>query len=100
MAQKAQQFLMAIKSPPIPGLEIDPEYRPPREVGGDFFQIVHHPTDGSVLIVAGNVASKSLKAAMLVALLVGAVRTATDTSRDPEFVLGVLKKRLMRRGDA
>jgi hypothetical protein len=37
---------------------------------------------------------------MLVALLVGAVRTATDTSRDPEFVLGVLKKRLMRRGDA
>jgi len=37
---------------------------------------------------------------MMVALLVGAIRTATDTSLDPEFVLGVLNKRLMRRGDA
>jgi hypothetical protein len=37
---------------------------------------------------------------MLVALLVGAIRTATDTSLDPAFVLGVLNKRLIRRGDA
>jgi hypothetical protein len=43
---------------------------------------------------------KGLKAGMLVALLVGAIRTATDTSLDPEFVLGVLNKRLLRRGDA
>ena len=75
-------------------------YRPAREVGGDFFQIVQHPTDGSVLIVAGDVAGKGLKAGMMVALLVGAIRTATDTSLDPEFVLGVLNKRLLRRGDA
>jgi serine phosphatase RsbU (regulator of sigma subunit) len=37
---------------------------------------------------------------MLVALLVGAIRAATDTSLDPEFVLGVLNKGLLRRGDA
>jgi serine phosphatase RsbU (regulator of sigma subunit) len=37
---------------------------------------------------------------MMVALLVGAIRTVTDTSFDPEFVLGVLNKRLLRRGDA
>lgn len=43
---------------------------------------------------------KGLKAGMLVALLVGAIRTATDSSLDPEFVLGVLNKRLLRRGDA
>jgi hypothetical protein len=99
-AQEVQQVLMPKEQPPIPGLTIEAVYRPAREVGGDFFQIVQHPTDGSALIVAGDVAGKGLKAGMLVALLVGAIRTATDTSLDPAFVLGVLNKRLIRRGDA
>jgi hypothetical protein len=99
-AQEVQQVLMPKEQPPIPGLTIETVYRPAREVGGDFFQIVQHPTDGSALIVAGDVAGKGLKAGMLVALLVGAIRTATDTSLDPAFVLGVLNKRLIRRGDA
>jgi hypothetical protein len=99
-AQEVQRVLMPREQPPIPGLAIEIEYRPAREVGGDFFQIVQHPTDGSALIVVGDVVGKGLKAGMLVALLVGAIRTATDTSLDPEFVLGVLNKRLLRRGDA
>jgi serine phosphatase RsbU (regulator of sigma subunit) len=99
-AQEVQRVLMPKEQPPIAGLAIETEYRPACEVGGDFFQIVEHPTDGSVLIVAGDVVGKGLKAGMLVALLVGAIRTATDTSLDPEFVLGVLNKRLLRRGDA
>jgi len=99
-AQEVQQVLIPKELPPIPGLTIETVYRPAREVGGDFFQIVQHPTDGSALIVAGDVAGKGLKAGMLVALLVGAIRTATDTNLDPAFVLGVLNKRLTRRGDA
>jgi hypothetical protein len=99
-AQEVQQVLIPKEQPPIPGLTIETVYRPAREVGGDFFQIVQHPTDGSALIVAGDVAGKGLKAGMLVALLVGAIRTATDTSLDPAFVLSVLNKRLIRRGDA
>src|ERR1035438_10332198 len=99
-AQEVQQVLMPKGQPPIPGLAIDTVYRPALEVGGDFFQIVEHPTDGSALIVSGDVVGKGLKAGMLVALLVGAIRTATDTSLDPEFVLRVLNKRLSRRGDA
>jgi hypothetical protein len=99
-AQEVQQVLIPKEQAPIPGLSIETVYLPAREVGGDFFQIVQHPTDGSALIVAGDVAGKGLKAGMLVALLVGAIRTATDTSLDPAFVLGVLNKRLTRRGDA
>jgi hypothetical protein len=93
-AQEVQQVLMPKEQPPIPGLTIETVYLPAREVGGDFFQIVHHPTDGSAFIVAGDVAGKGLKAGMMVALLVGAIRTATDSSFDPEYVLGVLNKRL------
>ena len=61
--------------PGLPGLTIESEYRPAREVGGDFFQIISHKTDGSVLIVAGDVSGKGLQAGMLVALLVGAIRS-------------------------
>jgi hypothetical protein len=99
-AQAVQRFLIPKELPPIPGLAIETEYHPARDVGGDFFQIVQHPTDGSALIVAGDVVGKGLKAGMMVALLVGAIRTASDMSLNPEFVLGVLNKRLMRRGDA
>jgi hypothetical protein len=33
------------------GFEIESEYRPAREVGGDFFQIIPHDRDGSLLVV-------------------------------------------------
>lgn len=99
-AQEVQQVLIPREMHAIPGLAIETEYRPAREVGGDFFQIIEHPTNGSALIVAGDVVGKGLKAGMLVALLVGAIRTAADTTLDPVHVLEVLNRRLARRGDA
>ena len=84
----------------LPGFAIEAEYRPAREVGGDFFQIIPHATDGSVLIVAGDVTGKGLKAGMLVALLVGAVRTEENHGSDPVVMLRTLNQRLMGRGDA
>jgi serine phosphatase RsbU (regulator of sigma subunit) len=59
-----------------------------------------HLIDGSLLIVAGDVTGKGLKAGMLVALLVGATRTATDWTSDPEVILRTLNERLLGRGDA
>jgi serine phosphatase RsbU (regulator of sigma subunit) len=99
-AQEVQQVILPPARMTLPGLEIESEYRPALEVGGDFFQIIPHPSDGSVLIVAGDVAGKGLRSGMLVALLVGAIRTAADTSDDPTFVLRTLNKRLCGRGDA
>jgi serine phosphatase RsbU (regulator of sigma subunit) len=84
----------------LPGLAIESEYRPAREVGGDFFQIVPHPSNGSMLIVAGDVAGKGLQAGMLVALLVGAIRTSAHFDPDPLAVLKVLNQRLCGRSHA
>ncbi len=84
----------------LPGLTIESEYRPAREVGGDFFQIIPHKSDGSVLIVAGDVTGKGLQAGMLVALLVGAIRTEEKHGNDPVAILSALNERLMGRGDA
>ncbi|HTU50256.1 MAG TPA: SpoIIE family protein phosphatase [Acidobacteriaceae bacterium] len=99
-ARQVQQMLIPEALPQIPGLTIESEYRPARVVGGDFFQIIPHASDGSVLIVVGDVAGHGLQAGMLVALIVGAIRTATDTTFEPLAVLRTLNQRLLGRGQA
>ncbi|MGB7189173.1 MAG: SpoIIE family protein phosphatase [Acidobacteriaceae bacterium] len=99
-AQEVQQVLIPEQLPRVPGLSIESEYIPAREVGGDFFQILPHATDGSVLIVVGDVTGKGLQAGMLVALIVGAIRTAVEKSFDPLEVLQSLNRRLCGRSNA
>ena len=99
-AQEVQQVILPQPRTLLPGLEIESEYRPALEVGGDFFQIIPHPTDSSLLIVAGDVTGKGLKAGMLVALLVGAIRTVAQFKPDPLVLLDALNKRLLGRGEA
>ena len=99
-AQEVQQVILPEARITLPGLVIESEYRPAREVGGDFFQIIPQKTDGSLLIVAGDVTGKGLKAGMLVGLLVGAVRSTADWSADPVVVLRALNQRLFGRSDA
>jgi Stage II sporulation protein E (SpoIIE) len=99
-AQEVQQVILPEAHTTLPGLVIESEYRPAREVGGDFFQIIPNRADGSLLIVAGDVTGKGLKAGMLVALLVGAIRSTTEWSGDPLIILQALNRRLMGRGEA
>lgn len=99
-AQEVQQVILPEPRLTPPTLVVESEYRPAREVGGDFFQIIPDQTGGGLLIVAGDVAGKGLKAGMLVALLVGAIRTAAQYNPDPTAVLSTLNHLLMGRGDA
>lgn len=99
-AQEVQQVILPEARTSVPGFAIESEYRPAREVGGDFFQIIPGAGDGSLLIVTGDVAGKGLQAGMLVALLVGAIRMAAEVNPDPAFVLHALNRRLLGRGDA
>jgi len=99
-AQEVQQVILPETRMVFPGLVVESEYRPALEVGGDFFQIIPGKTDGTLLIVAGDVTGKGLKAGMLVALLVGAVRMGAESNPDPLFLLQALNRRLLGRGDA
>ena len=99
-AQEVQQVFLPEAHMTLPGLAIESVYRPAREVGGDFFQIIPHKSDGSVQIVAGDVTGKGLQAGMLVALLVGAIRSIAQFDPDPVVMLWPLNQRLMGRGDA
>jgi hypothetical protein len=99
-ARHVQQVLIPNKLPVLNDLQIDSEYHPAREVGGDFFQIVPNDKDGSSLIAFGDVTGKGLQAGMLVALIIGAIRSAAQHSNDPQRMLEVLNEELVERESA
>ncbi len=99
-AQQVQQILIPNKLPQVHGLTIESEYRPARDVGGDFFQVLPGEIPGSVLILVGDVTGKGMQAGMLVAVIVGAVRTAALHSSDPAQILHEVNIQLCERQHA
>ncbi|HEY0795435.1 MAG TPA: SpoIIE family protein phosphatase [Acidisarcina sp.] len=98
-ARELQQHVL-IPEPVTSALfAVETAYYPARQVGGDFFQVIPH-RDGSLLIVVGDVSGKGMAAAMLVAVLVGSIRTRADETGDPAAILHTLNDRLLgRAGD-
>jgi hypothetical protein len=99
-ARELQQFLIPVSQPETPGFAITSAYRPAREVGGDFFQILPLDVAGgtsSTLIVLGDVSGKGLKAAMAVSFIVGALRALADEHPTPADLLTLLNRRLSGR---
>lgn len=99
-ARHVQQVLIPAELPRVAGLTIESEYRPAREVGGDFFQIIPGHGDGSLLVVVGDVTGKGLQAGMLVALIVGAIRSVVQHDPDPVMILNTLNEELCDREHA
>ncbi len=95
-AQEVQQLLVPEKTEPLVGFDVESVYQPAQEVGGDFFQILP-ARGGGLLVLVGDVAGKGLPAAMLVSVLVGAIRAVAEFTEDPSELLGHLNDRLVGR---
>lgn len=87
-ARTVQQMLLP--SANVPGIEA--VYWPAREVGGDFWQALPL-ADGGLLLVVGDVSGKGLRAAMVVSLVLGVVRTQRESS--PETLLAHLNSAVL-----
>jgi hypothetical protein len=98
-AQQVQQVLLPEQGETVPGFAVETVYQPAQQVGGDFFQILP-AGDGGLLLVVGDVAGKGLPAAMLVSVLVGAIRGVAEYTQDPAQLLASLNERLVGRGGA
>ena len=95
-AREVQQIILPEPIERVPGFSIESAYAPAQEVGGDFFQIIPAP-EGSLLVVIGDVAGKGLPAAMLVSVLVGAIRGVAEYTSEPAELLANLNQRLVGR---
>ena len=95
-AQEVQQVLVPEDVPAIAGYSIASIYKPATELGGDFYQVIPLDTGGA-LVVVGDVSGKGLKAAMVVSLIVGTLRTLADFTQQPGEILQGLNRRLIGR---
>ena len=95
-ARQVQLVLLPDELDQCPGFHVESFYQPAHEVGGDFFQQIANPGCG-MLVVIGDVSGKGLSAAMIVSVLVGAIRTEAAHGARPLVLLKVLNERLIGR---
>lgn len=98
-AQEVQQALIPEAEERVPGFVLTSSYIPAAEVGGDFFQLIpaEGEHEGSTLVLMGDVSGKGLKAALVVALIVGAVRALAETTSSPAEILAGINRRVCGR---
>lgn len=95
-AREVQRVILPEQMETVPGFKVESIYQPAEQVGGDFFQVLPAGKDG-LLVVVGDVAGKGLSAAMLVSVLVGAIRAAAEYTVDPAELLANLNERMVGR---
>ena len=95
-AREIQRVMVPENLPAIPGYTLESVYRPAAEVGGDFFQVIPQRS-GSTIVVIGDVSGKGLRAAMIVSMIVGALRTVSTYTEEPAEILSELNRILCGR---
>jgi hypothetical protein len=95
-AREVQQVILPDEIETVAGFSVESAYQPAQQVGGDFFQVLPAP-EGGLLLVVGDVAGKGLPAAMLVSVLVGAIRGVAEFTCEPAELLANLNDRLVGR---
>src|SRR3979411_2250251 len=75
-------------------IRISHEFRPVKEVGGDFLDYFQM-ADGCFGLYVGDVSRKGLPAAMYAGLALGTLRGVHKTGQSPSDVMSTLNRRLM-----
>ena len=95
-ARQVQQVLLPDELDQCPGFTVESIYQPADQVGGDFFQQIGDGR-GGMSIVVGDVSGKGLPAAMMVSVLVGAIRAEAAHGAGPATLLASLNEHMMGR---
>jgi len=97
-ARRVQGQLVPVDLPQLKAFTCEAAYRAASEVGGDFYQVFPR-SDGSALVLVGDVSGKGLRAAMLGTLIVGAAGALAQENLAPEEMLNRLNRHLCGRTD-
>ena len=86
VARLIQQNFLPRELPDLPGWQIAAYYRPAREVGGDFYDVIPLP-DGRVAFVVGDVTDKGVPAALVMSATRSVLRASAQRLIEPGMVL-------------
>ena len=86
VAKLIQQNFLPKTLPDLPGWQVAAYYRPAREVGGDFYDVIPLP-DGQVGFVVGDVTDKGVPAALVMAATRSVLRASAQRLVEPGAVL-------------
>jgi serine phosphatase RsbU (regulator of sigma subunit)/anti-sigma regulatory factor (Ser/Thr protein kinase) len=86
VARLIQQHFLPKELPELPGWQIAAYYRPAREVGGDFYDVIPLP-DGRVGFVVGDVTDKGVPAALVMSATRSVLRASAQRLIEPGQVL-------------
>src|SRR3954453_12752728 len=86
VARLIQQHFLPKELPELPGWQIAAYYRPAREVGGDFYDVIPLP-DGRIGFVVGDVTDKGVPAALVMSATRSVLRASAQRLIEPGEVL-------------
>src|SRR3954467_1558633 len=86
VARLIQQHFLPKELPDLPGWQIAAYYRPAREVGGDFYDVIPL-SDGRVGFVVGDVTDKGVPAALVMSATRSVLRAPAQRLIEPGVVL-------------
>ena len=94
-ARQIQQTLILQRLPELPGYEIETFYKPFREIGGDYFDVIELPSNRTLFTVA-DVSGKGMPAALLAANIQALVRSIVSVEPNPLALARQINKHLSR----
>jgi serine phosphatase RsbU (regulator of sigma subunit) len=94
MARAVQKSLLPTQPPSIPGFTLVADWRPAREVAGDFYDFFSLP-DGRWGIVLADVSGKGAPAALYMAMTRSLIRSEAGRHTHPSAVLTEVNRRLL-----
>ncbi len=94
-ARQIQQTLHPGKLEELPGYELEAFYKPLREVGGDYFDVIELP-DNRTLFALADVSGKGIAAALLAANIQALVRSIASVESNPLALANQINKHLTR----
>ena len=94
-ARQIQQTLQPGKLEELPGYEVETFYKPLREVGGDYFDVIELPANRTLFALA-DVSGKGIPAALLAANIQALVRSIANVESTPLALAKQINKHLSR----
>src|SRR5208337_4113322 len=94
-ARQIQQTLQPEKLDALPGYDLETFYKPFREVGGDYFDVIEL-ADKQTLFAVADVSGKGMPAALLAANIQALVRSIANLEADPQAMARQINRHLCR----